>query len=146
MEILGSCYGTISFMDYDSKAFCVDKYRNVKNLIIYGIDSIDLVNDESPHDEMRANIERLTSIVFNFLTSEDEDDDDAEGDCFLLLDEIEKLKTILAYKYQSILDLERYREYADQLYFLDREVNRKLSFLNYKQSMMYDSYVGRRGK
>lgn len=65
---------------------------------------------------------RLAKIIKDILDSEDATD----SDYVICLDEIEKLKSILAIKYQAFLENQMYEYFLNDLYFLESIMHERL--------------------
>ena len=142
--------GKILFMNYDSDSYVMEEVPtfNIKNFVIYGkhegieleqteVKEVPIIEEEYTSEQVESAVEyrlsRLAQIVFRILYQNIEDTD--EGDCFIVLDEVAKLKSIIEIKYQKFLKIEKYKEYLDSLYYLDKEIRNKIAVINYKNSI-----------
>lgn len=143
--------GKIVFMEYDTNPYIIDEIEslNIKNIAIYfdmNKDSInndkivsmnipqETVNVKSPVETaIEFRMSRLAQVIFRLLYQDIDDTDD--GDCFILLDEVAKLKSIIEIKFKLELGIEKYREYINNLSFLDKQLRNKIAAINYQRNI-----------
>lgn len=143
--------GKIVFMEYDTNPYIIDEIKslNIKNIAIYfdmNKDSInndkivsmnipkETVNVKSPVESaIEFRMSRLAQVIFRLLYQDIDDTDD--GDCFILLDEVAKLKSIIEIKFKLELGIEKYREYINNLSFLDKQLRNKIAAINYQRNI-----------
>ena len=143
--------GNIVFMEYDTNTYTNDEIKslNIKNIAIYldidndfmNQDKIEEMNISTETNNVKNPVEaaiefrmsRLAQVVFRLLYQDIDDTD--EGDCFILLDEVAKLKSIIEIKFKLELGIEKYREYLNNLYFLDKQLRNKIAAINYQNSI-----------
>lgn len=125
--------GDILYMVFDNN----DTLKEHK-ITIFGLNENDrkdkiIENEASNIDRVNIFDEQLNILaktVFRFLLDEDSD----SGDSFLFLGEIDKQKSILENELKNELSYEQYREYNDNLYFLEGELNRRISMMNIEET------------
>ena len=145
-----SSIGNIVFMEYDTNPYTINEIKslNIKNIAIYLDINNNFINQDMMEDvnitykeEVKSPVEaaiefrmsRLAQVVFRLLYQDIDDTD--EGDCFILLDEVAKLKSIIEIKFKLELGIEKYREYLNNLYFLDKQLRNKIAAINYQNSL-----------
>ena len=126
----------INYMEYDLEGYefkprnkIEHTYINVRSVKIYKEDMISKVLTK----KFERNFSKLGQIILNFLYQDD--DDCNEGDFYILLDEVARLRAMVEINYKKHLEIDKYKEYLDQLHFLDNEIRQKLAMINFKQSV-----------
>lgn len=121
----------ITYMEYDLEGFILnpknnnEKYIKIKNVNIF---QEQLVNNLLLN-KYNSKLNRLSQIIINLINaSEDETD---EGDCLIVLDEIDRLKAVLDIKIKKQLTIDEYNDYLNQLDFLHKQIDNKIIELNY---------------
>ena len=121
----------ITYMEYDLEGFILnpknnnEKYIKIKNVNIF---QEQLVNNLLLN-KYNSKLNRLSQIIINLINaSEDETD---EGDCLIVLDEIDRLKAVLDIKIKKQLTIDEYNYYLNQLDFLHKQIDNKIIELNY---------------
>lgn len=137
---------TINYMEYDLEGYefrprnkIKQTYIKVKSVKLYKEDMISSVLSK----KFERNFNRLGQIILNFLYQDDEDCN--EGDFFILLDEVQRLRSMVEINYRKHLEIEKYKEYLEQLHFLDNQIRQKIAMVNFKQSVRAaydDNYNG----
>ena len=113
------------------------KYENMVKVKKFTIDNPDLIKDF-----VDKKCKRNMTKVLTILSFVNENDDGSEGSPLMLaLNEIEKFKQLLIYKYQEYLSKKEYREYLKKLEILTNEIKLRLSVLKEEEMLDY----GRRG-
>jgi hypothetical protein len=122
--------GIIFYFDYDSTVYPLNS--SSKNKITFYKEELykPFIDDKF---EMQFN--NLAKVILNFLYQDDEDSD--EGDCMILLDETEKMKSMLENTYKHHMKNEQYKEYVEKLYFLNIELQNKMAMMNYQNRFGY---------
>lgn len=126
----------INYMEYDLEGYefkprnkIKHTYINVRSVKLYKEDMISKVLTK----KFERNFSKLGQIILNFLYQDD--DDCNEGDFYILLDEVARLRAMVEINYKKHLEIDKYKEYLDQLHFLDNEIRQKLAMINFKQSV-----------
>jgi hypothetical protein len=121
----------ITYMEYDLEGYILnpknnnEKYIKIKNVNIF---QEQLVNNLLLN-KYNSKLNRLSQIIINLINaSEDETD---EGDCLIVLDEIDRLKAVLDIKIKKQLTIDEYNDYLNQLDFLHKQIDNKIIELNY---------------
>ena len=113
------------------------KYENMIKVKKITIDNPDLIKDF-----VDKKCKRNMTKVLTILSFVNENDDGSEGRPLMLaLNEIEKFRQLLIYKYQEHLSKKEYREYLKKLEILTSEIKLRLSVLKEEEMLDY----GRRG-
>ncbi len=113
------------------------KYENMIKVKKITIDNPDLIKDF-----VDKKCKRNMTKVLTILSFVNENDDGSEGSPLMLaLNEIEKFRQLLIYKYQEHLSKKEYREYLKKLEILTSEIKLRLSVLKEEEMLDY----GRRG-
>lgn len=121
-------FGEIQYMVYDP-----DEATNHNQIKFFGlVDNIEDCLEDNPSliDEFENRISLLARAIFKFLLESDDSTDDS--DSFVFLSEVDKLKSTLEYQLKKELSIEQYKEYLDNLYFLEGELQRRISYINFK--------------
>ena len=121
----------ITYMEYDLDGYTLnpknnnEKYIKIKNVNIFQEQLINnlLIN------KFNSKLNRLTQIITNLLNASEEESD--EGDCLIVLDEIDRLKAVLDIKIKKQLTIDEYNEYLKQLDYLHKEIDNRIVALNY---------------
>ncbi len=128
--------GEIVYMEYDLEGYkfnpknSSDKpYISVKSVTLYKPEMISHVLRR----KFEKKFERLSQIILKFLYQDDDDCD--EGDFYILLDEVARLKAVVEIQYKKHLKNEEYKEYLAKLTFLDRQVREKLAIISYQNRL-----------
>ena len=122
--------GIIFYFDYDQEVYPLNSSSKNK-IIIYQKELFSPFID----DKFDIKFEQLVRVIINFLYQDNEDSD--EGDCMILLDETEKMKSILENTYKKHMKKEQYKDYVEKLYFLNIELQNKLAMINYQNKFGY---------
>lgn len=137
----------IDYLEYDIDGY-VFKPHNKVNQSYISVTQVKIYRKEMINSlltqKFQKNFERLGQIVLNFLYQDD--DQGEEGDYMILLDEIARLRAMVEIKYRKFLGIEKYKEYLDQLYFLDNQLRHKIAMINFKNTLnnQYQETQGRR--
>lgn len=136
--------GKIAYMEYDLDGYSFkpksvkDKpYISVNNVTIYEPVMIDSLLSK----KFSKKFDRLSQIIMNFLFQDDDDSD--EGDFMILLDEVQRLKSIVELKYKKFLSNEEYKDYIHKLDFLDGQLRQKIAIINYQRNLDVAQSQGR---
>lgn len=137
--------GKIVYMEYDLEGYNFKPkndgskpYIKVNSVTIYKPEMIDSLLAQ----KFQRKFERLSEIIMRFLYQEDDETGD-EGDYFILLDEVARLKSIVDLKYKKFLQNEEYKDYIHKLTFLDNQIRQKIAILNYQNRISYEAERGR---
>ena len=135
---------SINYMEYDldghifkPKNRNVSKYIKVKQVKIVKNDMITNLLMQ----KFEKSFDRLGQIIINFLYQDDSEAD--EGDFIILLDEVARLKSVVEIKYHKHLGIEKYKEYIDELNFLDNQIRQKLAIINFRNRFEMEETKGR---
>ena len=108
----------IDYMEYDLDGYefrpknqITQTYIKVKSVKIYKEDMISAVLTK----KFERNFNRLGQIILNFLYQDDDDCNDS--DFFILLDEVQRLRSI------------------EQLHFLDNQIRQKIAMVNFRKNV-----------
>lgn len=118
--------GKIIYMVFDDQEI-IKKDK----IVIYGLTDKDTKEEIKETNNSKENLvknfeENLSFIaksVFKYLLETDDDDTD---NSWIFLSEIDKLKSTLEYQLRKEIGIEEYREYLDNLYFLEGELKRRI--------------------
>lgn len=137
--------GEIVYMEYDLEGYKfkpkndgTKPYIKVDSVTIYKPEMIDSLLAR----KFQKKFERLSEIIMRFLYQEDDEGSD-EGDYFILLDEVARLKSIVDLKYKKFLQNEEYKDYMHKLAFLDNQIRQKIAIINYQNRISYEAERGR---
>lgn len=137
--------GKIVYMEYDLEGYKF-KPKNVSNQPYIKVESVTIYKPEMIDSllarKFQKKFERLSEIIMRFLYQEDDETGD-EGDYFILLDEVARLKSIVDLKYKKFLQNEEYKDYMHKLAFLDNQIRQKIAILNYQNRISYEAERGR---
>ena len=135
---------SINYMEYDLDGYIfkpknrnVSKYIKVKQVKIVKNDMITNLLMQ----KFEKSFDRLGQIIINFLYQDDSEAD--EGDFIILLDEVARLKSVVEIKYHKHLGIEKYKEYIDELNFLDNQIRQKLAIINFRNRFEMEETKGR---
>lgn len=135
---------SINYMEYDLDGYIfkpknrnVSKYIRVKQVKIVKNDMITNLLMQ----KFEKSFDRLGQIIINFLYQDDSEAD--EGDFIILLDEVARLKSVVEIKYRKHLGIEKYKEYIDELHFLDNQIRQKLAIINFRNRFEMEETKGR---
>lgn len=129
---------SINYMEYDLDGYIFKpKNRNTKSYI--KVKQVKIVKNDMISNllmqKFEKNFQRLGQIIVNFLYQDESEAD--EGDFIVLLDEVARLKSVVEIKYRKHLGIEKYREYINELHFLDNQIRQKLAIINFRNSFEY---------
>lgn len=126
----------IDYMEYDLDGYefrpknqITQTYIKVKSVKIYKEDMISAVLTK----KFERNFNRLGQIILNFLYQDDDDCNDS--DFFILLDEVQRLRSMVEINYKKHLGIEKYKEYLEQLHFLDNQIRQKIAMVNFRKNV-----------
>lgn len=105
----------------------ISQYTRIKKVSLYDPDKIKNVVIR----QYGIKYSRLAKIIKDMLES----DDATESDFMICLDEIEKLKSVLEFKYQKVLKKELYEYFLNDLFFLERVIQERL--IEYKTNVIF---------
>ena len=83
--------------------------------------------------KFERNFNKLGQIILNFLYQDDDDCNDS--DFFILLDEVQRLRSMVEINYKKHLGIEKYKEYLEQLHFLDNQIRQKIAMVNFRKNV-----------
>ena len=109
----------IIYYNYDLTGYNMKSKNNGNNQIMIVKPSL---VDKLITIKFKEKYKRLVMIVLSILHASDT----SEGDCIIALDEIEKLKEILLYKYHNKIKIEKETMFLEQLEGLERSLSEKL--------------------
>ena len=123
----------INYMEYDLEGYefkprnqVKQTYIKVKSCKIYNEALISTVLSK----KFERNFNRLGQIILNMLYLDDEECN--EGDFFIVLDEVQRLRSMVEINYRKHLEIENYKVYLELLHFLDNQVRQKIAMVNFK--------------
>ena len=117
-------------------------YTKNDNATVTSLISREEVQKRESKDFVDKKCKRNMTKVLTILSFVNENDDGSEGSPLMLaLNEIEKFRQLLIYKYQEHLSKKEYREYLKKLEILTSEIKLRLSVLKEEEMLDY----GRRG-
>lgn len=126
----------INYMEYDLDGYefkpknkVEQTYIKVKSVKLYRSEMISSILTK----KFERNFNRLGQIILNFLYQDD--DDCQEGDFYILLDEVARLRAMVEINYRKHLGIEKYKEYLEQLHFLDNQIRQKIAMVNFRNSV-----------
>ena len=126
----------IDYMEYDLDGYefrpknqITQTYIKVKSVKIYKEDMISAVLTK----KFERNFNKLGQIILNFLYQDDDDCNDS--DFFILLDEVQRLRSMVEFNYKKHLGIEKYKEYLEQLHFLDNQIRQKIAMVNFRKNV-----------
>lgn len=126
----------IDYMEYDLDGYefrpknqITQTYIKVKSVKIYKEDMISAVLTK----KFERNFNKLGQIILNFLYQDDDDCNDS--DFFILLDEVQRLRSMVEINYKKHLGIEKYKEYLEQLHFLDNQIRQKIAMVNFRKNV-----------
>lgn len=137
---------SINYMEYDLDGY-VFKPHNKVNQSYIRVREVKFYQKEMINSlltqKFERKFERLGQIILNFLYQDDGTEED--GDFLILLDEVARLKAMVEIKYRKFLGIEKYREYIDQLNFLDNQIRQKIAMINFRTqaNLEYEETKGR---
>ena len=126
--------GIIFYFDYDSKTYPLNSSSKNK-IVMYKEELFKPFVD----DKFEMHFNNLVKVIINFLYQDNDDAD--EGDCMILLDETEKLQSMLENTYKKHMKNEEYKVYIENLYYLDIELRNKIAINNYRRQMQMNSML-----
>ena len=126
----------IDYMEYDLEGYefrpknqITQTYIKVKSVKIYKEDMISAVLTK----KFERNFNKLGQIILNFLYQDDDDCNDS--DFFILLVEVQRLRSMVEINYKKHLGIEKYKEYLEQLHFLDNQIRQKIAMVNFRKNV-----------
>ena len=126
---------SINYMEYDLDGY-IFKPKNRNNKAYIKVKQVKIVKNDMISNllmqKFEKNFQRLGQIIVNFLYQDESEAD--EGDFIILLDEVARLKSVVEIKYRKHLGIEKYREYINELHFLDNQIRQKLAIINFRNS------------
>ena len=136
--------GSINYMEYDLDGY-IFKPKNRNNGKYIKVKQVKIVKNDMITNllmqKFEKSFDRLGQIIINFLYQDESEAD--EGDFIILLDEVARLKSIVEIKYRKHLGIEKYKEYIDELHFLDNQIRQKLAIINFRNRMELEETKGR---
>ena len=130
----------INYMEYDLDGY-IFKPKNHNTQTYIKVKQVKIVKNDMITNlltqKFERNFERLGQIILNFLYQDDSEAD--ESDFIVLLDEVARLKSVVEIKYRKHLGIEKYKEYLDELHFLDGQIRQRLAIMNFRRHFEYNS-------
>ena len=105
----------------------ISQYTKIKTVSLYDEEKIRAIVVR----QYSKKYARLANIIQNLIES----DDATEADFMICLDEIEKLKSILMYKYEKVLKAQIYEYFLNDLFFLEKVIRERV--IEYKTNNMF---------
>lgn len=123
----------IIYMEYDDPSYEIKldpKRFRINNLYVYDKKYVPTKKETLlPFDLV---FKGIANKIFNFLYSDDDDEDGSSG---MLIGELDRLKALLENEYKEFLKRQEYYDYVDKISFLKDEVLNKIEINKYKQSI-----------
>lgn len=134
----------IIYMEYDLDGYIFKPKNKFKNNLI-SVKEVNIINKEFISylitRKFKSRFNKLSDIILNLLYQDDEGAD--QGDYLILLDEIDRLRSVVEIKYKKYLDNDNYREYLAKLMFLDQQLREKIAIYNYREQLVEVNNIGR---
>lgn len=133
---------SINYMEYDLDGYIFKpKNNNAKTYI--KVKQVKIVKNDMITSllmqKFERNFNRLGQIIVDFIFQDDSEAD--EGDFMILLDEVARLKAVVEIKYRKHLEIEKYKEYMNELFFLDNQLRQKIARINFLNSYYNNDYI-----
>ena len=129
-----------------SKIKRVDGYTlnpNIKNAKMVSIESLSIENQKCADILLAKKIDKnFRKIMALYLRAMD-NDDASSGDVAIALDEVERFKNLIAYKYQEYLSKELALKYLKRITLFEKNLQEKLNILRLTEEMMWNQSKGR---
>ena len=108
---------------------------NPKNEVIKGtkLKQVTIYDENKIQEIVIRNYQKKYQRILKIIGDLTANDDATTGDYMICLDEVQKLKSILAYKYQKFLKKEMYEYFLNRLFFFEKILNDKI--IEYQESM-----------
>lgn len=105
----------------------ISQYTKIKKVSLYDEEKIRIIIVR----QYSKKYARLAKIIQDLIES----DDATESDFMICLDEIEKLKSVLMYKYERLLKTQVYEYFLNDLFFLEKVIRERV--IEYKTNSMF---------
>lgn len=124
----------------------IDGYKlnpNIKNVKMVSIESLSIENEKCIDILITKKIDKSFRKITALYLSIMDDNDATSGDITIALNEIERLKNIIAYKYKEYLNEELVLKYLKRISLFEKNLQDKLNVLRLTEEMMWNKTKGR---
>jgi hypothetical protein len=88
-----------------------------------------------------SRISNKFKILYNTIMQTLYDDDSSNDANEIVLGEIQKFRSALDIRYKKFMKNEEYKQYVDNLYYLDIELRNKIAINNYRKQMAMNNML-----
>jgi len=123
----------IDYFEYDLEGFSFHPKHTANNDL--NISSIKIFDEDMIKNLVTSKISDKFKILYNTIMTTLYDDDSTNDQNEIVLGEIQKFKSALEIRYKKFIKNEEYKQYIDNLYYLDIELRNKMAINNYRRQM-----------
>ena len=123
----------IDYFEYDLDGFTFHPKHTANNEL--NISSIKIFDEDMIKNLVNSKITNKFKILYNTIMQTLYDDDSSNGTNEIVLGEIQKFRSALEIRYKKFMKNEEYKQYVDNLYYLDIELRNKMAINNYRRQM-----------
>ncbi len=129
----------IDYYEYDLDGFLFHPKHTANNDL--NITSIKIFNEDMIKNLVTSRISNKFKILYNTIMQTLYDDDSSNDANEIVLGEIQKFRSALDIRYKKFMKNEEYKQYVDNLYYLDIELRNKIAINNYRKQMAMNNML-----
>jgi hypothetical protein len=123
----------IDYFEYDLDGFTFHPKHTANNEL--NISCIKIFDEDMIKNLVNSKITNKFKLLYNTIMQTLYDDDSSNSANEIVLGEIQKFRSALEIRYKKFMKNEEYKQYLDNLYYLDIELRNKMAINNYRRQM-----------
>ena len=129
----------IDYFEYDLDGFTFHPKHTANNDL--NITSIKIFNEDMIKNLVNTRITNKFKLLYNTIMQTLYDEDSSNDANEVVLGEIQKFRSALEIRYKKFMKNEEYKQYVDNLYYLDIELRNKMAINNYRRQMQMNNML-----
>ena len=129
----------IDYFEYDLDGFTFHPKHTANNDL--NITSIKIFNEDMIKNLVSSKITTKFKLLYNTIMQTLYDEDSSNDANEVVLGEIQKFRSALEIRYKKFMKNEEYKQYVDNLYYLDIELRNKMAINNYRRQMQMNNML-----
>ena len=129
----------IDYFEYDLDGFTFHPKHTANNDL--NITSIKIFNEDMIKNLVNTRITNKFKLLYNTIMQTLYDEDSSNDTNEIVLGEIQKFRSALEIRYKKFMKNEEYKQYVDNLYYLDIELRNKMAINNYRRQMQMNNML-----
>lgn len=122
---------SITYMEYTNlKGFNVKPKKSLKIEDMINVNEMVIINPSLIEKLIDKKSERMLNKFFAMLSVIEDDSDDSDTGYMLILDEVERFKSLVTSKYQDYMKKEKYKILIQKIKIIEEEIKRRKESYN----------------